>query len=424
MYPFIETLVEETFDIIERSQKNIPREFKFPEADNMIKVAIGMRRSGKSCFLYQTIQALLKNGVSYEQILLINFEDERLLPMNAKEMGELLDSFYTLYPQNHHRRCYFFLDEVHTVDNWQQVIRRVHDKKNIQLYLTGSSSKLLSSEIATSLRGRAISIEVWPYNFQEYIVAHELKIPPLPFGQKAFDHMNNHLLTFFNTGGFPGIQSMFPHDRRETLQSYIDTVVLRDVVERHHVEKISLLKYLINSLICNAASLFSVHKFYNDIRSQGFKVSKDTIYSYIQYIEEAYLIFTVSQFSESVRLRQNAPKKIYVIDNGLIHAVSLKTNALYEKLLENQVYLDCRREGKKVYYYTTSDGYEIDFVTEDKEGNKELLQVVWDVSDEHTLLRGQRALNQACKELKLPGRIISLNDYLKAQQKNKYSHLT
>ncbi len=416
MHPLIETLFEETVDIVQRARNSVQREFSFPQSEQMIKVAIGMRRSGKSWFLYQTINALLDQGISAEQILLINFEDERLLPMSAKDMGALLDSFYSIFPDNYNRRCYLFLDEVQNIPDWQQVVRRYHESKNVQLFLSGSSAKLLSSEIATSLRGRSLSIEIWPYSFSEYLTAHQLDIPGKPFGQKAFDIMQSHLLGYFEKGGFPGVQFMPPNEWRETLQGYIDTVILRDIVERHKVTNIALLKYLINTLLSNAAAPFSVNKFYNDTRSQGYKIGKDTIYSYMDYIEDAWLAFTVPLYCESARARQNTPKKIYAVDNGLINATSLKIKDAYGKLLENQVYLDLRRQKKEVFFYNTADGYEVDFVTIDKQGEREIIQVVWDMNDARTMEREQRALQQAEQELGISGRIVTVKDYLREKQ--------
>jgi len=334
--------------------------------------------------------------------------------MNAKMMGELLDAFYSLYPENHQRRCYLFLDEVQNVTDWHLVVRRFFDSKNVQLYLTGSSAKLLSKEIHTRLRGRSLSLEVWPYSFQEYLVTH--KIPPQkrPFGQASLDMMQKHLLDYFSKGGFPAVQTMPDNERIETLQGYVDTVILRDITERHQIANIPLLRYLVTSLLKNAATIFSVHKFYNDIKSQGYKVGKDTIHLYLSYIQDAFLVFTISSYSESERLKQNKPKKIYAIDNGLINAVSLSSHNTYGKLFENLIYLDLRRQNKKVYFYNTMDGYEVDFLTIDKKGHRELIQVTWDMVDKITMEREKRALAQAEKELKIKGSIVTPRDYLKA----------
>lgn len=413
MIDILETLLEEAFDIASQAEKSIPRQLKFPETEDVIKVAIGMRRSGKTYFLYQTINQLLLEGIPKQQILMINFEDDRLLPMTSKEMGALLDAFYTLYPENYNKCCYFFLDEVQNIPDWHLVVRRYFDSKNVRLYITGSSAKLLSKEIASSLRGRSLSIEVFPYNFSEYLIAHDIALPEKPFGQKSFDVMRHHLLNYFSTGGFPAVQHMPKNEWRDTLQGYVDTVILRDIIERHNVSNIVLLKFLTTTLLKNAATIFSVNKFYNDIKSQGYKISKDTIHTYMEYIEDAFLSFTVPFYSESERKKQNIPKKIYAIDNGLVNANLLGTNDTYNKFLENQVYLDLRRQGKDIYFYHTDDGFEVDFVAVDKDGSRELIQVTWDMSDPKTLEREQRALEQAEKELGVSGKIITLNDYLR-----------
>ncbi len=413
MRDLLETLLEEAFSVVEKAKSSTNRQFKFPEAENMIKVAIGMRRSGKTYFLYQQINELLNQGVDKKQILLVNFEDDRLLPMDAKEMGKLLDAFYSLYPENHNRPCYLFLDEVQNVTDWHLVVRRYFDSKDVKLYLTGSSAKLLSKEINTSLRGRSLALEILPYSFREYLIAHKIKRQEKPFGQASFDIMQQQLLNYCSVGGFPAVQNMQKNEWRETLQGYVDTVILRDIVERHKVTNIALLKYLIMCLLKNSATTFSVNKFYNDIKSQGYKVSKDTIHNYLDYIQDAFLVFTVSHYSESERVKHNQPKKVYAIDSGLVNAVSISFSNNYGRLLENLVYLDLRREGKEIYFYNTSNGYEIDFVTVDQENNRELIQVSWDISDAKTIERENRALKQAEKELGIKGKIITAREYLR-----------
>ncbi|MCX7122046.1 MAG: ATP-binding protein [Gammaproteobacteria bacterium] len=409
----LKTLLAENFAIIDSVRDYVKRPFKFSEADNFIKVAIGVRRCGKTIFLYQTINELLDQGISKEQILILNLEDDRLLPMNFKEMGKFLDEFYSLYPENHSRRCYLFLDEVQNITGWYHVVRRFFDTKKTQIYLTGSSSKLLSTEINTSLRGRSLSVEVWPYSFQEYLEINNIPAASKPFGQASFDIMQKHLLRYFSCGGFPGMQDVSEDTRARTLQGYVDTVMLRDVIERHQITHITLLKYFTSSLLKNAATIFSINKFYNDAKSQGYAIGKETIHHYLSYIEDSFLIFTVPNYSESERIKQTKSKKIYVVDIGLINAVSFSANSLYGKLFENLIFLDLRKQNKLIYYYTTKEGYEVDFVTVDRTtGKRELIQVTWDMSDTATMDREQRALLAAENELKIKGRIITPLTYL------------
>jgi len=411
MKELLVTLLDESFYEIEQARDSVPRVVRFPQSDQMIKVAIGMRRSGKTYTLYQRINQLLDQGIKKERILFIDFEDDRLLPMTVKEMGQLLDEFYSIYPENHHKKCYLFLDEVQNIEDWHQVVRRYFKSKDVELTITGSSAKLLSKEINTSLRGRSLSVEILPYSFDEFRLAHNLPTPEPPFGRQAYDIANKQMMDFFTKGGFPAVQHMQIHDWRDTLQGYVDTVILKDIIERHNVYNIALLKYLTKTLLINAAAPFSVNKFYNDIKSQGYKVSRETIYNYLDYIENTFLIFNVPIYSESARAQHTIPNKIYAIDNGLINAYSLKIKDIYHKFLENQVYLDLRRQGKDIFYYNTKDGYEIDFVTVDKSGERELIQVTWDMSDPKTAEREQRALDHAEQELGIKGRIITSREY-------------
>lgn len=414
MESYLETLQEEFHATLLSSESSNRRSYQFPDAKNLAKIAIGMRRSGKTYFLFQTIRDLISQDISIDGILYINFEDDRLLPMDQKKMGELIDALYTQHPHLHDQRCFLFLDDVQNVEGWPLVIRRLLDTKDIEIYITGSSAKLLSKEIATSLRGRSLSIEIQPYNFQEYLNSKHIPLPLRPFGKKLLDQYAAHLLGFFQIGGFPGIQKLSTQERIEMLQSYVEVVVFRDIVERHRVSNISLLKYFVGALLKNAGSRFSVNKFYKDIQSQGYKVGKDTLYNYLEYLEDAFLVYTVPIFTESLRTLETTPKKIYVVDNGLINANTFNLALNFGKLLENQVYLDLRRQKKEIFYYMTSEGYEVDFITKDLKGNYEIIQVVWDKKDPKTFEREERALKVAEKELKIKGRIIDCETYIKS----------
>ncbi len=411
MKELLTTLLDEAFAEIEEARNCIPRTVRLPETSEMIKVIIGMRRSGKTYTLYQQIHHLLDQGIARECILFIDFEDDRLFPMTSAKMAELIDAFYSLYPENHQRKCYLFLDKIQVADNWHKVIRRIFKSKPIELIITGSSAKLLSTEINTSLRGRSLATEVLPYSFDEYRLAHNLPSPQPPYSRQMYDKSQQELQDFFDKGGFPAVQHMQSHDWRETLQNYVDTVILRDVIERYNIANTTLLKYLTKTLLVNTAAPFSINKFYNDIRSQGYKASRETLHNYMDYLEDSFLIFKVPFYSESIRAQQTYRYKTYAIDNGLIHAYSLNIKDLYHKCLENQVYLDLRRQGKTICYYNTAQGYEIDFVTTDKQGQKELIQVTWEMSDPKTAEREQRALAQAENELGIKGRIITSKAY-------------
>lgn len=413
MENFLQILQEEFRASLKKTQNSTIRHYQFPEAKNFAKVAIGVRRSGKTYFLFQTMRDIVSQHISIDRLLYLNFEDDRLLPIDQKKMGEMIDALYTLQPDLHNHRCFLFLDEVQNVEGWPLVVRRLLDTKDIEIYITGSSAKLLSKEISTSLRGRSISLEIQPYNFQEYLISKEIPLPSMPFGKKILDQYRAHLLEFFQKGGFPGVQTLSTQDRLETLQNYVEVVVFRDVVERHKIGNIKLLKYFVSILIKNAASRFSINKLYKDISSQGYKVGKDTLYNYLEHLEDAFLIHTVPIFTESLRTLATTPKKIYIVDNGLINANTFNFSHNFGKLLENQMYLDLRRQKKEIFYYNTSEGYEVDFITKDQKGDYEIIQVVWDRSDPLTYEREERAFKSAEKELGIKGKIIDWETYLK-----------
>ena len=390
----------------------VPRDAEFPEAPGKIKVAIGSRRAGKTYFMYQKILELLAARVDRKTILYINFEDDRLLPLNAKKFAALVDGFYTLFPENHDKKCYFFFDEVQNIADWPMVVRRLHDSKKAEIFLTGSSAKLLSKEIATNLRGRSLSVEIWPYDFDEFQVAKKKSVDRTIFGARAQDQLRALFETYLSEGGFPEIIPYEADVKRKTLQEYLDVATYRDLIERHEIKHPTLIKYMILTMMHNVGRPFTINKFYNDVKTQGYQVGKDVLYDYADYIEDAYLAFSLPIYSKSIRKVQTNPKKIYAIDPGMVRALTLDYNDDLGRLFENIVFLDLKRFEGVISYYVTNEGYEVDFLVKLPNGKKKLFQVVWDMHDPKTLEREERALHSAMKELKIEGEIVTLQSYL------------
>jgi predicted AAA+ superfamily ATPase len=409
----LEELLEEFQQKIVQFDGAVPRDARFSTIKNKVNVVIGMRRVGKTYFLLQKIKKNIQdNPETLSQILYLNFEDDRLLPLSAPKLGELLDTFYAIYPENHHLRCYFVLDEIQNVPQWEIVVRRFLDTKNLEMSLTGSSAKLLSKEIATSLRGRAITTEIWPFSFKEYLIAKGVDLPKKPFGKISKDLILKLLDTYIVEGGFPETINLDALDRNLLLQDYVDVVIFRDIIERHNITNVHLIKYLIKTLMKQAGASFSVNKFYNDLKSQGVSVSKTTLHDYLGYLEDAYLIFTVPLYSESIRKSQTNPRKIYSIDTGLINAYSISYSNNMGHLFENLVYIELKRRNHKVYYYLTEERYEIDFLTIDPTNKIHIYQVVWDPTHPETLRRETRALKAAERELNIKGTLITPQTFL------------
>lgn len=410
----LQILLGEFRDKLNLLKDIVVRDTQFPDAPTKIKVTIGMRRTGKTYFLYQYILKMIREGVDPKAILYINFEDDRLLPLNEQKLAKLVDAFYSFYPENHDRKCYLFFDEIQNVNNWPIVIRRLHDTKNAEIFLTGSSAKMLSKEIATSLRGRSLASEIWPYSFSEFMRAKKVSMDCSLYDKRTRDKLTQLFHHYLSDGGFPEIISFDSSVKQQTLQEYLDVAIYRDLIERHNVKNPSLIKYMILSMIHNVGKPFAINKFYNDLKSQGYPIGKDILYEYADHIEDAYLAFSVPIYNKSIRKIQTNPKKLYAIDSGMIRALTLDYESDLGRLFENIVYLDLKRLGCKINYYLTEEHYEIDFLAQTPRGHKKFFQVAWDMQEERTREREERALQAGMNELKIEGEIITLDSYLRA----------
>jgi predicted AAA+ superfamily ATPase len=376
------------------------RDFVFSELPDKADVAIGMRRTGKTYFCYQQIKKLLSSEIPTDRLLYLNFEDDRLLDFSAGDFQTILDIYFEKFPENKNMRCFFFFDEIQRIDNWEIFIRRLLDTENIQLYLTGSSSKLLSKEIASSLRGRSLSTEIFPFSFNEYLKYHDVfKKTPAKFSSRTISFLRKNASDYLEKGGFPEVQKVDKNLRLEILQSYIDSVLLRDVIERHGISNVVALKHLVNSIMNSPYTQFSVNKFYNTLKSMSIKCTKNNLYEYLDHLTDAYLFYRVPLHTRSEKARLVNPAKIYVIDTGLINAMTFRNSIDKGRLLENIVYMQFRRKGYKIEYFHSEKGYETDFYVQHPINNDtQLIQVCWDMSKEKTFARELRGLEAAVSE--------------------------
>lgn len=370
------------------------RDVHFPGIAGKAVAVIGMRRTGKTTFLWQILADKLAQGVSREALLHFNFEDERLGGMTVADLNLIVEEYYQLHPQLRDRkRSVFFLDEIQVVPGWETFARRLLDTERIELYLSGSSARLLSREVATSMRGRAMEALVHPFGFREYL-RHFGREPQtsgvLPKAKRSA--LEKDLRGYLNDGGFPEALGADPRDRSNLLNGYVDTTVLRDVIERHAVSHPIALRWMVRQLLSNAAGSFSINKFNNDLRSQRIPVGKDTLHAYLEHIEDAFLIRTVSLHSHSERQRMVNPRKAYAIDTGLIPVFDAVGQLSLGAALETAVLLELERRGARVSYVRTPEGYEVDFLARYPQGGFELIQVCADLDAPATRERETRAL--------------------------------
>lgn len=390
-----------------------PRDKQFAEVEGKADVIIGMRRSGKTWFCYQKINELMASGIKKEAILYLNFEDDRLLAFKVSNFQEILDVYFAKYPEHRKARCYFFFDEIQRIDSWEMFIRRLLDTENIQVFITGSSSKLLSSEIATSLRGRSLTTEIFPFSFMEYLKFHEL-FPDRPktFGANTVSQLRKAVKDYLERGGFPEIQKLDRDLRIEVLQGYIDSVLLKDIIERHKVSNIQVLKYLVRHIMNSSGGRFSVNKFFNTMKSISIKCTKNSLYEYLDHLTDAFLFYKVPIHSRSERSRLINPPKIYTIDTGILNAMTFRNSYNYGQLLETMVFMHLRRRGYDVEYVHTKDGREADFLARHGiSGETQLIQVCWEISDKKTFERELQGLTSAMDELSFStGTIVTWDD--------------
>ena len=393
--------------------ETLSRDRQLLEIRGRASVVIGMRRAGKTWFCFQKITELLAAGIQKEKILYLNFEDDRLLEFDIHHFQDVLDIYYAKYPEHRSHQCYFFFDELQRIDRWEMFIRRLLDTENVQVYLTGSSSKLLSTEIASTLRGRSLPIEIFPFSFPEFLKCHGLfDDRPKIFGAKTTSLLRKAVHDYLEIGGFPEVQKLDRNLRVEILQGYIDSVLLRDIIERHNVSNVNALKYLVRYIMNTPGGKFSVNKFYNTMKSLSVKCTKNSLYEYLDHLTDAFVFSKVPIHTRSEKSRIINPSKIYTIDTGLLNAMTFRNSTDYGPLLENLVFMHMRRKSCNVEYVNTKDGYEADFLVRNETGDDvQLVQVCWDMSNKKTFERELRGLKSAMSELSIhSGTIVTWDD--------------
>jgi hypothetical protein len=345
---------------------------------------------------------LIGAGLDKTRVLYLNFDDERLLPMGAADLRKIPETYYRLFPSHKRVQCQFLFDEIQRVEGWEYFVRRLLDTERVRICLTGSSSKLLSTEISTRLRGRSLTTEIFPFDFCEFLRFHGVDAEPArPQGSAAVALLENRFKKYLLTGGFPEVQREDEETSRQILQGYVDVVILRDVVERHGISNALAMRHLIRHILNAPATRFSVNKFYNTLRSLSVSCTKDSLYEYLDHLTDAYLLFCVPVFSRSEKARLVNPRKVYAIDTGLIQALSRRPQPDLGALLENLVFLRLRRAGADLAYHVTEGGGEVDFVVTPRKGTLRLIQVCWELEDPDTAEREVGSLTAAMQELRV-----------------------
>ncbi len=354
-------------------------------ADKIIAIA-GVRRTGKTYLLFDIIKRLTRTHIPRKNILYINFDDDRLVNLASGDLDDMLDVYMELAAPEKDNIIFLFLDEIQNVKNWELWIRRMYDSKKYRIFITGSSSKLLSREIATSLVGRNITYILYPFSFREFLVAKGVKMSKsLLYGEER--HRINALAReYIINGGFPEIA--FEKEKetsRRIISAYYDAILYRDIVSRYRIENVNKLEMVFRYAINTYSSSFSTVKLHNYFNSQNLEISRQTINNFIKFGEQTFLFYQLMQFFKGFKRSNQSRKKLYIVDNGIIGL--LISNVEYGKLLENSVFVELLRMKERnpsieINYLSDKDG-EVDFVISEGGSITELLQVTYELNHDN-----------------------------------------
>ena len=381
-----------------RVETGVPRRLRIETARGKAAVCIGVRRCGKSTYLFQLIERLVQGGVPRENILYLNLFDDRLHNLRHDNLGLIAEAYYAIYPEKKNTETvHCFFDEIQAVPGWEPFVDRLMRTERCQVYLTGSSARMLSKEIATQMRGRAWSWELFPFSFREFLDYKEieskgaLSTQKRLLVQKAFDE-------YWQTGGFPEVAGIGRHLRIKTHQEYFHTILYRDIVERHDIPHPKAVTDLARRLVDNTASLYSVNSLTGHLKSLGHRAPKSAVSDYLAWFEDAYFLFTVRIFDASLARSNANPKKVYCVDHALVNSVSSGILVNSGHLLENLVFTALRRLYAEIYYYRTKTGKEVDFIVPRRGLPDVLVQVSESLAEPQTRKREVAALIEAMTE--------------------------
>lgn len=369
---------------------------------------VGVRRAGKSTIARQAINYLMgEKGINPKNILFLNLETPQFSRFrnDVASLERIYDDYLKLAaPEG---TVYCFLDEVHFFPEWQVFVKDRFERKGIKFIVTGSNSRLLSSEFITLLSGRALPVEVFPFSFAEFARARGLDAGDRLEALRDRHRFRGAFDEYLRFGGFPEIA--FIEDsalRKEVLVMYARNILYQDIAPRFGVKKAQELENLFFYLTSNVASLYSFNRL-----AALVGLTDKTVKEYLSFFADAHLLFTLDSFDFSVKEQIRSPKKIYAIDTGMAAATAFSFSENFGHYLENLVFLALRRQGREIYYYKTATGLEVDFVCREKGALTEFIQVAKDLQGEKTRTRELKALFRALEETGLQsGTIVTHED--------------
>src|SRR3989339_1775870 len=378
-----------------------------------IQAVTGARRTGKTYLFFEKMMELEAAGVERKQMIYLNFETPVLDDVTYKELRQIIEIHWSLFPEAAKKKMYLFIDEPQVIDKWESAVRDLHDNFNMNIFITGSSSRLLSREIATSLRGRSISTVLLPLSFAEYLQFHDFtyEINKIDTLEKA--KILNYFDDFINFGAYPEIVLTKNNDERiKILKDYFDLTIYKDLVDRYSLKNSSLIRSLIDLVVASCSKEFSVNKNYLDLKSRSMNIGKGTLYEYFDILTDSFFAFSLKRFYHSKKMENLSIPKVYLGDIGFLNLYSLRD---FGRRLENIVFLELFRKKTvnpllEIGYWKDNNGREVDFIVRQGRDIKNVIQVSFNVEDVGTRQKEMKALLSCLAELKVREGMIITKD--------------
>jgi len=371
------------------------QERQYTLEDNLNYVFVGLRRVGKSYLMFRQIRHLLDSGYLKDEILYFNFEDDRIATLASED----LDRIKVCYEEMYDCKPIFFLDEIQIVDRWEKFARRLADQ-GYRVYVTGSNAKMLSSEIATTLGGRFIIQNVYPYSFQEYLTSLGTDLNDKNYIYRYRNEIVKAYEIYFRFGGLPELIKIT--DKRAWLSSLYQKIFFGDLITRYQVRNDFALRVLIRKLAESVKQPTSFNRLANVVSASGKKVSTDTVIDYLGYLNESWLTFPVENICAKLA-EKVANRKYYFIDNGILNLFLVDP---LTSLLENQVAVQLRRlYGNNIFFFL--QGFEVDFYVPEVQL---AVQVCYSMQDSGTRKRELGALLKMAKQFDVKRMLVITKD--------------
>lgn len=378
------------FDVIER-------DLELPINRKKIITIPGVRRCGKSTMMEIAINHLVKDGVSKERILWLGFDDERLTDLSTDEFDEIISAYMELFPHIPIKDVYMFFDEIQLVKNWEYFVLRLYKSYCKNIFVCGSNTTMLSTELASVLRGYPLEFPTTILSFKEFCRFSGISTTDVLEQDKA--RLRMAFKEYNSSSSFPEIVlTKNKSEQLKLLQGYFNTMILKDLVEHYNTKNIEVVKYFTKRILANLSKPTSINAIYNDIKSQGLKVGKNDLYLWANYLCNIFLFSRISKYTKSIIKKQQSLDKYYCVDNGIRNAVLLPQNNDEGKLLENNVFLHLNRNRQpyeKITYF--KENCECDFVVQHDDLVTQLIQVTWTMADPATKEREINGLLEAAK---------------------------